>query len=289
VLPLVLIVAGVLALLINFGIVSADQLLRALDLWPAALIVVGVIIIFRAWLPRLVVPVALLLTVLLLLGVFAYTTLVPATRVATAQSDYSAPLGRVEQGRLQMGLAGGQLTVQGQEMSELYRAHIEYPNGRTPEVKVEGGTVSIQGRSDWTILGARSSNRARVSLNQSIPWEVEVGAGASRDQLDLGSVHLTSLQVSGGASQAEVTLPRPVGTVPIRVSGGASTITIHRPTGIAVRVQMSGGASNLTVDGDHRSVLGGDVSWKGSDYDSAGDRYDFEVSGGASNVTIDQR
>jgi hypothetical protein len=31
------------------------------------------------------------------------------------------------------------------------------------------------------------------------------------------------------------------------------------------------------------------MSWKGSDYDSAGDRYDFEISGGASNVTIDQR
>jgi hypothetical protein len=289
VLPLVLIVAGVLALLINFGIVSADQLLRALDLWPAVLIVLGVIIIFRAWLPRLVVPVALLLTVLLVLGVFAYTTLLPATRVATAQSDYSAPLSRVEQGRLQIGLAGGQLTVQGQEMPELYRAHIEYPNGRAPEVRAESGTVSIQGRTDWTILGARSSNRARVSLNQSIPWEVDVGAGASRDQLELGNVHLTSLHVSGGASQADVSLPRPVGTIPIRVSGGASTITLHRPTGVAARVQMSGGASNLTVDGDRRSVLGGDVSWKSPDYDSAGDRYDFEISGGASNVTIDQR
>jgi cell wall-active antibiotic response 4TMS protein YvqF len=289
VLPLILIVAGVLALLMNFGIVSADQLIRALDLWPAALIVLGVIIIFRAWLPRLVVPVALLLTVLLMLGAFAYSTLLPATRVATAQSDYSAPLGRVEQGRLQIGLAGGQLTVQGQEISELYRARIEYPSGRAPEVKADGGTVSIQSRTDWSIFGARSANRARVSLNQSIPWEVEVGAGASRDQLELGSVHLTSLQISGGASQADVTLPRPSGTIAIRVSGGASNITVHRPRGVAARVQMSGGASNLTVDGDHRSVLGGGVSWTTSDYDSAADRYDFEISGGASNVTIDQR
>ena len=52
---------------------------------------------------------------------------------------------------------------------------------------------------------------------------------------------------------------------------------------------MSGGASNLTVDGNHRSVLGGDVSWDGSDYGTAGDLYDFDISGGASNVSIDQR
>jgi hypothetical protein len=289
VLPLILIVAGVLALLVNFGVVSGDQLLRVLDLWPAALIVLGLIIIFRAWLPRLFVPLALVLTVLLLLGAFAYATVLPGASVASAQSDYSAPLGRAERGRLQIGLAGSQLTVQGQEMGDLYRAHIEFPSGRAPEVKVDGGTVSIQSRNGWTIFGVRTSNRARVSLNQSIPWEVEVSAGASRNQLDLGNLHLTSLQLSGGAAQAEVTLPRPSGTIPIQVSGGASNITIHRPSGVAAHVQMSGGASNLTVDGDHRSVLGGDINWKSPGYDAASDRYDFEVSGGASNVTVDQR
>jgi hypothetical protein len=102
-------------------------------------------------------------------------------------------------------------------------------------------------------------------------------------------VHLTSLQLSGGAKQVDITLPRPSGTVSIRISGGANNITVHRPSGVAARVLMSGGASNLTVDGNHRTVVGGDVSWQSADFGAAADRYEFEISGGASNVTLDQR
>jgi len=50
VLPLLLIAGGLLALLLNFGVISANQLVRAFDLWPAALILLGVLLIFRVWL-----------------------------------------------------------------------------------------------------------------------------------------------------------------------------------------------------------------------------------------------
>jgi hypothetical protein len=43
VLPLLLIGAGVLGLLLNFGVISGNQLVRAFDLWPAALVLLGVV------------------------------------------------------------------------------------------------------------------------------------------------------------------------------------------------------------------------------------------------------
>jgi hypothetical protein len=289
VLPLLLIAGGLLALLLNFGVISANQLVRAFDLWPAALILLGVVLIFRVWLPRLAVPVAAVLVVLLALGAFAYSTRLPGTGVATARSDYSAPLGQTERGRLQVNLAATSVTVQSQDMPDLYRAQVQYVSGHPPEVRTEGGTVSLQSGGGFDLFGVRGANSARILLNRSITWDVEVAGGASRDTLNLDSLHLTSLQLSGGAQQVDITLPRPTGTVPVRISGGASTMTVHRPSRVAARVHMSGGASNLTIDGNHRTVLGGDVTWESSDYGTAGDRYEFDISGGASNLTIDQR
>lgn len=287
-LPALLIVAGVLALLVNFGYLTADQLLRAFNLWPLALIFLGLVLIFRVWLPRLAVALALVLALVLLGGAVAYSAL-PGFQVATAKTDYSAPLGKVEQGRLRLALSATDVTVQGTDMPDLYRAHVEYPSGRPPKVSAENGRVSLETNNNFTLIGLRTTNRAQVSVNQTIPWQVEISGGASRQTLDLASVRLTGLNVSGGASQAEATLPRPSGTVVIHISGGASNITVHRPSGVAARVRMSGGASNLTVDGSKHSVLSGEVNWQTSDYDTAGDRYELETSGGASNVTLDQR
>ncbi|MDQ6742314.1 MAG: hypothetical protein M3Z97_05305 [Candidatus Dormibacteraeota bacterium] len=287
-LPLLLIAAGVLALLLNFGVVSSSQVVRVFALWPAALVLLGVVLVCRAWLPRLMLPLAAVLAVLLVVGAFAYSSLLPGAG-ATARSDYSVPLGQTEHGRLQVNLAASALTVRGQDMPDLYRAQVQYVDGHPPEVRVDNGTVSMQSGRGVNLFSVRGTTSARLSLNQSVPWDVEVSGGASRDTLELGSLHLTSLQLSGGAEQLDVTLPRPTGTIPVRISGGASSITVHRPSGVAARVRMSGGASNLTVDGNHRSVLGGDVIWESSDYGTAGDRYDFDISGGASTVTIDQR
>jgi hypothetical protein len=283
-----LIVAGLLALLLNFGVISANQLGRAFDLWPAALVLLGVVLICRAWLPRLAVPLAAILVVLLVLGAFAYSTLLGAS-VATARSDYSAPLGHTERGRIQVNLAATSVTVQGKDVPDLYRAQVQYVSGHPPDVHVDGGTVSLQSGSGFNLFGVRGANSARILLNQSITWNVEVAGGASRATLELATIHLSSLQVSGGAQQVDITLPRPTGTVPVRISGGASTIAVHRPSGVAAHVHMSGGASNLTIDGNHRTVLGGDITWESSDYGTASDRYEFDISGGASNVTIDQR
>jgi Domain of unknown function (DUF5668) len=58
VLPLLLIAAGVLALLLDFGVVSSSQVARVFALWPAALVLLGVALICRAWLLRLMLPIA---------------------------------------------------------------------------------------------------------------------------------------------------------------------------------------------------------------------------------------
>ncbi len=83
-------------------------------------------------------------------------------------------------------------------------------------------------------------------------------------------------------------LPRPVGVVPIRVTGGMSPIAIERPLEVAVGLEVNGGIGEVVVDGDSRKGAGR-LSIQTPGADSAADRYEIEVSGGVNKVTISQR
>lgn len=293
-LPALLILGGVIALLVNVGVITGDQLLRLLDLWPLALILLGLAMIFRVSLPRYAVPATIALVLLAIAVSFVYTavpSVIPSTLTSpTQQADYSAPLAaNVESGRLQLGLGASTAKVDSGGMSDLYQAHMEFPRDRPPSVSASGGTVTIENGDRVFPLFGRGKLTAQVTLNNTIPWDVNLQGGASSVTLDLSGLKLNSLGISGGASQIEATLPSPTGQASVHISGGASQVTIHRPAGVAIRVHMSGGASNLDIDGTHHNVIGGDADYQTPDWNNATARYDMEISGGASNVHVDVR
>ncbi|MGH2545131.1 MAG: hypothetical protein ACRDIB_20260 [Ardenticatenaceae bacterium] len=202
-------------------------------------------------------------------------------------SDFEAPLVTEPSGRLVFASGAAGVTIHvAPTLAELCRAHFER---HVPGVRVQGGTVTIQYRRfpllDWLIYSLHEP-LAEVTLNGSLPWEIEVRGGVSKLTADLNGLQLVALDVNGGASEVVVTLPRPTGTSYIRVAGGASNVTFHRPAAVAARVRVGSGASNLTLDEQHFGALGGETRWETPDYKSAADRYDIEVVGGASNLTI---
>jgi hypothetical protein len=136
---------------------------------------------------------------------------------------------------------------------------------------------------DWRKLAAD------VTLNGSIPWRLELKGGVSRLEAELSALRLESLELLGGASDVVITLPRPSGTVPIRLTGGASQITFQLPAGVAARLQVKGGVSKLAFESQRLGAVGGHTSLESTDYKSAVDRFDIEVTGGASNLTIAPR
>jgi hypothetical protein len=194
----------------------------------------------------------------------------------------------VTSGHLQIQLGAVDLEVNADSsMSDLYQARFGYPGGQAPSVQRNGGTVTVQGSSSpgLSFLPALR-HTATITLNGSIPWDVQVGGGASQTRLDLRGLNLRSLTVSAGASHLEVHLPSPEGTVQVAISGGASSVTIARPSGVPVQARISGGASNLVVDGSQTSTLNGDGVRSSPGYNAASDRYQVNVSGGANNVEI---
>jgi DNA-binding MarR family transcriptional regulator len=232
------------------------------------------------------------LAVLLDFSTRAFAVLQQETARLRAQADetpgapggFVAPLGRAAAGHLVFPAGAFQVALDAQAgLPDLARATFEGPE---PRVRATHEVVVIDYRH---VPFDRRDRGAEVVLNGDVPWSIDVRSGASRMTARLDSLVLRRLSLRGGASQVEVSLPPPRGTVPLSLVGGASAVTLLRPPGAPLRARLRGSASDLTIDGRHYDAIGRDWRWETPDFAPAPDRYDLEISGGASNVTVDLR
>jgi class 3 adenylate cyclase len=168
-------------------------------------------------------------------------------------------------------------------VTDLYRAQFE---GTPPKVRVRSGLVTVEYGPrfrpvDW------SRQAARLTLNPSVGWRIEAPKGMVKLRADLTATRLLGLEVDHAAAETELTLARPTGPVLLRFEGGAREVTIHRPAGAAVRVQVSGGASGVTFDDESYRAVSGEAAWKTSDFEQATDRYEIAFLRGVRNIVVD--
>jgi DNA-binding MarR family transcriptional regulator len=207
-----------------------------------------------------------------------------ASRGGDREGGFSAPLGSVKSGRLVFAKGADRLTLRASSgMGDLYRGRFE---GVLPKVDVKDGTVTFRYSSGFGGLFERRSRPGEVTLNAAIPWEVEVRGGAYKVEADLRGSELSSFILKGGIIHLDLRLPEPSGVVPIRLSGGASKVTIQRPLGVGARLNLKSGAAALTFDEQSFDAVGGTVRLQSEGYDGASERYEIEVSGGASDLTV---
>lgn len=202
---------------------------------------------------------------------------------AEGNGGRSTTLEGVERGTFIFSSWAAKLSLRGEAgMAELYRAEFK---GAVPEVKVDGGTVTMRfPRRLRTLFG--SNHEAEVALNTAVPWRVELRNGASDTTADLRGITLIGLEIRGGASSVTVELPRPTGTVPVKIAGGASGITINRPPGVEVSLRVKGWAAHLTFDDQTFDAMGSVGRLQSPGYAEATRRYDIEIEGSASGVTV---
>lgn len=173
------------------------------------------------------------------------------------------------------------------EQSDLIRAQFD---GVVPRVLVTPGEVSVRyrfGLGDW-IGGLLSGddNAAVLSLHPGVAWELILRGGASQVDADMRRGQLESIEIVGGASELDLSLPEPRGVVPVRLRGGACELAIRRPATVPVRVHVSGGCSSLELDDEHIDAVGESVALTSDGWATAHARYDVRVVGGASAVVV---
>ena len=284
----VLIGIGVAALLANLGYLHFS-LVAILALWPVLLIVAGIDLVLAHRAPRaaLAIDVLVVGTGLLLLAArpfgdslanvwpFVHIGGASCPAGASTASTVQVPRGDISSYTLHLTGGAGSYTMTG-GASDLVSATSDQPD---LYLKASGSDIRL-------IQCGGGSHDVRVQLADDVPVSLDLTGGAGEFRLDLRSVKLTELRATNGAATLDVDLPRPSRDVPIRLTGGASTMTVTLGDAEA-SVDVTGGFTSLNAPGDsHGFTTAGRQHWESRGYAAARDRYTITVTGGASTVNV---
>lgn len=171
-------------------------------------------------------------------------------------------------------------------ITELFRASHE---PTVPEVVLEGDRVTVR-YALHRLLGrfaATEETGSRFALTTARPWDINAPDGVAALDADLSSGRLVALRVGHGGGTVRLRLPRPTGTVPITIGGGAREVIVFRPHGVMVRVATSGDVTRVIIDGGRPiGPLAGNTTVEPPGYALAEDRYDISVNGGCDSVLV---
>ncbi len=290
--PVALIGVGAVALLANLGLLPAFSITALLGLWPVLLILLGIDIAFgRRWpLWTLGVDVAV---IALALGIAAVQpglirpslgfSLGSDCDRAGGQAAVSVPRAAATSLRFRFDGGAGTFHIGGGSTDLLdatstasgLRLRASTGTAARPDVRIDDCVTDPAGRG---------GEEVNVRLAGDVPSSVTLNAGAGDFTMDLRGVRASDVTVNAGASSLMLALPRPAGEVPIRISTGASSVTIEVPDGVETRVTTTGALISTAVANARVTSHGSQHETPG--YAGATDRVTVTVTAGAGSVTI---
>jgi hypothetical protein len=148
-----------------------------------------------------------------------------------------------------------------------------------------------EGAGNGTLVELSAPNAAAVTvtLNAGVSWQIDLDGGATRTDVDLRGGQLSGIAFNAGSSLVTLALPRPRGSVPVQMVGGASDFQLSLPTGVPAQVTAGGGASEVSLEGQqHTGVAGGSV-FATADWAPGVTGFDIDATAGVSQITVTAR
>ena len=156
-----------------------------------------------------------------------------------------------------------------------------------------GGGRERSGKDELVFRPASDGTSAiTVTLNAAVTWRLDFAGGTERTAVDLRGGRVAGITVVAGSDIVDLALPRPRGTVPVLLSGGASQFLLSLPGGVPVRVTAAGGAGEVSLDGaTHTGVGGGSVFatpgwWPGASGAPGAPGFNVDATAGAARVSV---
>jgi hypothetical protein len=170
-------------------------------------------------------------------------------------------------------------------------------DGRLYQVRTPNGGRQrpLVSRSDTTVhvelgdSGEAGPSAVEIVLGTGTRWRVRLVAGATRHTVDLSGARVSGVEFVGGVGSIDLTLPRPSGTVEVRMTGGTGSWATHLPADVPVQVMAGSGAGAVTIDGTTRNGVAAGATITGDGWNAATDRFDIVATAGMSSLTVDRR
>ena len=209
----------------------------------------------------------------------ALTTSAPSHAVSMSRGDLTSAALKVTAGTpfldVSMGRLGGTLL------------RVSTPDGAPVRPVLSGSGLIVLSLAGASAPQARSSGYAvRVVLNSAVTWSLDLAGGTERTEADLRGGRVDGLDVMAGSDILDVTLPRPLGTLPLLLAGGVSQFRLSLPGGVPVQVTVGGGASFVSVDDQNLTGIAGGTVLTPPGWAAATSRFDVDATSGFSQLTV---
>lgn len=289
----VLVLAGILVLMSNLGYLAWDFWGTLWQIWPVLLISLGVTLLFArsrwVFLGPLILVVAIVYAAFCPVGLPYVSHLPFQGNLWQRSASFARPWdSSISGAELKVELGAGTIDILGSS-EDLISGRMLYQHGGAP-------IWSFQRRSDTAIVKVSSSRyrgimvgssgyRGSILLGQMVPWDLKVEMGAGKLNGDFRNIPLQRLKVELGAGNVDLTLSGRGIRGEVLVEGGASSLKLHVPRGVGVRVHITNpvGTNNLRETGLQRT---GDY-WVSEDYATSPSAYDITISVGVGRVEMD--
>jgi AcrR family transcriptional regulator len=171
----------------------------------------------------------------------------------------------------------GVVLRRGEDMETLIRVPRD-PASASPAV-VRGETVKVR--------RLRGVGHGEIELNPRHPWRFQIQGPTWNTILDVGGLDVREIKLDSGAAKVEIFLPQPRRVVPIEISGGVISVTLHRPLGVAVVADIHTGAVRLKLDDYSTKAVISDARWESEGAAGAADRYELLINSGVVQLSLD--
>jgi hypothetical protein len=297
--PLILIFLGGVFLLQNTGYLPPNFWVNLWRLWPVVLVLIGVELLLAHRVPWLIL--VGLAAVVLIGGAVGINMGMPgSTTDSSITTTTPTNLEGATQATVTVRFGAGTLNlgpILQPQPDQLAVMTYQGPQPLAPQARYTVSNLGVgqleyqstaHGAPNFVPFADGRGDAAQMDLTlaPNVPiTSLTVQTGATDARLDLSSLRVSALDMSIGAATTWLRFPQAAGTTTAHISGGASTLNIEIPQGVAAQIQLRGGLSTVNVD-QSRFPQVSDNLYRSPDYETAANKVDLSIETGVTTIQI---
>jgi hypothetical protein len=181
----------------------------------------------------------------------------------------TAPLGKVRDHAFEVGGGAALVTIHSAALGDQLYDITTLDGSAVPQMV--GGS-----RLEFVRTGTPGRIGADIRLNSAVRWTLRLDGGTAEQDIDMSGGRLAGIELTGGAARVVLRLPAPKGTIPIKVSGGASELDVQ--AAVPVRVRLGKGADDAEIGGKTRHAVKAGTILTAAGWKTATNRYDITAA-----------
>jgi hypothetical protein len=165
---------------------------------------------------------------------------------------------------------------------DLYRISTPDDAGILPNPIIRNDDVKLQVSKDGDGIGGE----IEVVLAAKVRWQLRFSGYAEKQIIDVSGGQVSGIEMVAAMKQAEVTLSRPSGTVPLKINGAVDKLILKSPPDNPVRIKVGGGAQTVVAGTKTLKDVAAGSTLTPKGWDTA-DRYDVTAGARITALTIE--